>query len=551
MFCPSCQTKNQFYNNYCYFCGEKLKDNDSILESSDNHVDKDELDTYISEDLETSPDREFLEPKPDLDDLEIGPELEDLFIDEKEKKEPSIDQYSNDTYDLFLEKNDLLGDDFFDLDKSSEFDLSTHMPLRRYQKDKSSSKGKKVFSGLLSSFVLIALAGLLIFAGIRHFSNRTPSSSNIPQLIAVSSSVEEITKDDEKAYKIVFNTVNGKEVSFLGDIKDVENGRAEFVVQEALLYTYNPELTEEGEYEVNVDAIISAPNLADSIERVTITLSPPYDYAPFKLLQPSSAETEFEGDSSKVSFEVESDSTVFINEEDHTAFVSPDGRFEKLFTLPSQHDELILNIRVSTPGYLDNIQQVILRKSVMDVPISINEQSPISSNEQWVKVSGTVHPEATIEASLEIFEEPDIDRDTGDFTSMFKLNVQDILPCTLTAKVNGLESSVEIILERETSVDTYTSTAWQPEYSQLQQNDQLSNGRHFVFRGRIKDILETGDKNVFTVSLSSQSEPEQLFYVEYWGSFDYSTGDQIRVFGNRWGNKDGIPRFLAKYIYEG
>ena len=86
-------------------------------------------------------------------------------------------------------------------------------------KDKSSSKGKKVFSGLLSSFVLIALAGLLIFAGIRHFSNRTPSSSNIPQLIAVSSSVEEITKDDEKAYKIVFNTVNGKEVSFWGILK--------------------------------------------------------------------------------------------------------------------------------------------------------------------------------------------------------------------------------------------------------------------------------------------------------------------------------------------
>jgi phage-related tail fiber protein len=57
-----------------------------------------------------------------------------------------------------------------------------------------------------------------------------------------------------------------------------------------------------------------------------------------------------------------------------------------------------------------------------------------------------------------------------------------------------------------------------------------------------------GDKNVFTVNLTEESE--QLFYVEYWGSFEFSMGDRIRVFGNRWGNKNGIPRFLAKYIYE-
>ena len=66
------------------------------------------------------------------------------------------------------------------------------------------------------------------------------TENNLPQTIAVSASVEELNMDDDKAYRIIFNTVNGKEVSFLDEIKPVENGRAEFIVEEADLYAYAP-----------------------------------------------------------------------------------------------------------------------------------------------------------------------------------------------------------------------------------------------------------------------------------------------------------------------
>jgi copper chaperone CopZ len=303
-------------------------------------------------------------------------------------------------------------------------------------------------------------------------------------------------------------------------------------------------------YKVELDAIVSAPSLPDSTERITITLTPPYNFAPFTLLQPASSETEFQGNSTKVSFKIQPDSKVIINEEDLSSSVSEDGRFEKEFELQPQQEELVLDIRVSTPGYLDNIQQIILRKTTMDVPLEIKGTSPISSEESWVKVEGITHPEATLDADREIFEEPQIDRETGDFTVYIKAERPGYTPCTLLAKLDGKESSLEIILDRKTNVDTYTSTAWKPNYDELQQNTELSNGRHFVFTGEIKDIIETGDKNVFTISLSEQSASEQLFYVEYWGSFDYSPGDRLKVFGNRWGNKDDIPRFLAKYIYD-
>ena len=66
-------------------------------------------------------------------------------------------------------------------------------------------------------------------------------------------------------------------------------------------------------------------------------------------------------------------------------------------------------------------------------------------------------------------------------------------------------------MDRRTTVDTYTSTAWKPDYTALQQDELLHNGRHFVFEGNIEEIIETGQKNVFTVSQESQSD--QIYYV--------------------------------------
>ncbi len=110
---------------------------------------------------------------------------------------------------------------------------------------------------------------------------------------------------------------------------------------------------------------------------------------------------------------------------------------------------------------------------------------------------------------------------------------------------------MEIILDGETNVDKYTSTAWKPEYNDMRRNPNLHNGRHFLFRGTIQDITMTGYKNVFIVDISNKSDAEQLIHVEYWGNdFDFNQGDRIRIFGNRWGNVENIPRILAKYVYD-
>lgn len=318
MFCPSCNTRNQPYNNYCYYCGYKLKDNDKI--HSNDLKDRDT--NLVFEDNQKNQGDQFIDEDP-IDSIATIDDLTDIS---------SIDTTDNidRMYDYFFEGDDLLNiDDQLLLDQTSELNLTTQMPLRRYKKDKSAYKRKKTINKLLTIFFLIALAILATFVGMRRFGNRVSHTPNVGQSIAVSSSVEETTLDDKKAYRIVFNTVNGEEISFLGEVLEVENGRAEFIVEESKLYSYSPELNEDGLYVVNVDAIISAPNLSDAIERVSITLSPPYNYAPFTLLQPSTSETEFQGETSKVSFKILPDSELFINEQDYTELVTEDGRFRK------------------------------------------------------------------------------------------------------------------------------------------------------------------------------------------------------------------------------
>ena len=161
MFCPSCNTRNQPYNNYCYYCGYKLKDNDKI--HSNDLKDRDT--NLVFEDNQKNQGDQFIDEDP-IDSIATIDDLTDIS---------SIDTTDNidRMYDYFFEGDDLLNiDDQLLLDQTSELNLTTQMPLRRYKKDKSAYKRKKTINKLLTIFFLIALAILATFVGMRRFGNR-------------------------------------------------------------------------------------------------------------------------------------------------------------------------------------------------------------------------------------------------------------------------------------------------------------------------------------------------------------------------------------------
>ena len=87
------------------------------------------------------------------------------------------------------------------------------------------------------------------------------------------------------------------------------------------------------------------------------------------------------------------------------------------------------------------------------------------------------------------------------------------------------------------------------EYEKLKSNEELENGRIFMFSGKVTEIIMQGEKNIFLIDVGTSEDAPQIVYVEYYGSKSLQKDQKIKVFANRWGNNDGIPRMIAKYIY--
>ena len=110
MFCPSCNTRNQFYHNYCYYCGHKLKEDDkSMLMVKGDQVDipNDALETVETAAFETSEAAVLM-----LRNWKQQNYENEILVDEPDKAyvESSININHSHSYDDIF-KIDLFGDD--------------------------------------------------------------------------------------------------------------------------------------------------------------------------------------------------------------------------------------------------------------------------------------------------------------------------------------------------------------------------------------------------------------------------------------------------------
>jgi len=111
------------------------------------------------------------------------------------------------------------------------------------------------------------------------------------------------------------------------------------------------------------------------------------------------------------------------------------------------------------------------------------------------------------------------------------------------------DSVTQVIIERPVTEAEYTSRAWAVDYNQLRNNPDLHNGRTFVFKGTVEDIQSMGDKNRFTLDISDDPSPHSWSPLNT-GQCFHTNRSKTQSFGNRWGNYEEKPRFLAKFIYD-
>jgi hypothetical protein len=536
MFCPSCGTKNNYYHRFCFHCGANLA---APSETEKAGTQKTELN-----------DKEFLQSEtiPAVQDPVSEPRQASRMQNEstlqQEQPEnvslPDVkrNEFSNDSYFTSLHDNE---------PDEEEFDLRRQMPLRRYQKDVSNDSLQTLVKVCIS-IVLIALIAFLCYVGYDQLFKDPGTTEPVVKHIDLEYSVEELTTEDSStARKVIVLTKNGEQVSLFGKTVPVTDGRAEIVLPDSEFNIRDFE-KDNGALQVALELVVKADGYPDRKEEIRFEV--PVHTAPLSILSPSGKEAVVDGSSYQLILEVQPGSEVFIDSNNYSHLLNEQGQLSVQLEVPDQ-PETRYEIRISALGYEDAIDEIILKKRQMEFPLEIKGSVPIrATEEEWVEISGNTHPEAVLTSSLEMREQPAVDPITGDFKLYVKATAKGYTPLVLTASLEGkLDSVLELVIERSATEQEYTSTAWAADYEELKNFPNLHNGFNFAFTGNVKEISSTGTKTTLLVNIAGEGQPEQIICVDYWGRSTFTMGQRIRIFGNRWGNKDGVPYILAPFVY--
>jgi len=500
MICPDCGTNNNNYHRFCYYCGARLIDD--IQESKKD----------FQPDFEQGIDS-F---KPDSDLFELEPAA-GLFSEEPEDKEP-------------------------------EFNIKNQLPLRRYRKEEKSEDVMQTLIKTGISIVLLALIGFLCYIGYDQLLRKPSDGQPVSKHIDLQYYVEETTLDSESARKIIIKSAIGQQVKLLDKKYAVLDGQAEIIIPDKE-FSMNDYEQENGWLKVSLPVTILADGYPARNEELNFAV--PIKNAALDIISPSGKEAVVDGDTYQLILKVEPGSVVFINDNNYSHMLDQQGQLKIQLELPDQ-DETTYEIRVSTKGYEDTVDKVVFKKKQMEFPLVVDQNVPIKTSEgEWVEITGNTHPEAVLSSNLQMREEPEQDPVTGDFKLYVKASAKGYTPFTLTASLEGKEDSVlDMVIERSVIERDYTTSAWAPNYKELKEYPNIHNGIIFLFTGKVTSIQSTGKKTTLIVDVAKEGQAEQLICVDYWGSRNFGPGDKIRIFGNRWGNKNDMPYILAPYIYK-
>ena len=580
MICPSCGMRNNYFHRYCFNCGTRLI-NDEVTDEALQLSDKDQYfmeeellfteeeqlysntSSFVTEDEYEEVADSIVEDSSDADESDIVysrdyNDTNDLgdFTDtessadsipwDESKDEESEEQanlYTGNFEDIFPDL-----DFYFKEEDDTEFDIQTQLPLRRYRGSKKSTSGLQQVLKAFITIILISLVGLFVYIGYVELFQKPSVDNSIAKSIDLGYQVEEINLDDQTARRIIIMSTIGEQVKVKDKVAAIIGGQAEIILPDSE-FALDEFEQKDGLLQVSLPVTVLADGYPNRTEEIYFEV--PIQKAPLKLISPSKKEAIIDGTIYQLIFEVLPGSNVFVNDNNYSHLVDDEGKLSLQLHIPEQSDEVQYEIRVSAKGYGDMVEHVVFKRKQMEFPLTIDQDVPITaSNDTWVEITGNTHPEAVLSTNLEVREDITVDPDSGDFKLFVKAPANGYTPFILTAKLEDKEDSVlETVILRPVNEHDYTRSAWALDYSSLRAYPDLHNGIPFVFTGAISDIQSTGAKTTLLINVAAQGQPEQLVYVEYWGAVNASIGQRLRIFGNRWGNKEDYPYILASYIY--
>ncbi|MGI6140279.1 MAG: hypothetical protein ACOYEH_00935 [Caldicoprobacterales bacterium] len=611
MICPSCGTKNNYYHRYCYYCGSRLvneeysekeqlfpehesltpedesdysfegesrkhlfSDHESLIpedesdysfeEESREHLFSDHESLIPEEESDYSfegesgkhpfSDHESLIPEgglyysPEGESSDSDNSMTSISYDELSatdipnmtESEPLSQPYAG-FYD------DFLSDFSVGQDAESGFDIQTQLPLRRYRKTRKSTNSLQRAIKTFATIVLLVLVGLLLYVGYVEFIQWYADNKSAARSIDMGYRVEETVLDGETARKITILSSLGEQIRVNDKVIPIIGGEAVIILPDSE-FDLNEYEQADGFLQVFFPVTVLADGYPSYTEEIYFEL--PIQTAPLEFLSPANKEAIVDGDVYQLILKVLPGSNVYIDDNNYSHMVDELGHLSVLLDIPEQ-PETRYEIHVSAKGYADISEQVVFKRRQMEFPLTINQEIPIQASEDvWVEVTGNTHPEAVLSTNLEVRDGITVDADTGDFRLFVKAPAKGYTPFILTAQMEGKEDiTLEMVIQRPVNEQEYAQSAWAMNYDDLKAYPGLHNGNSFMLTGKVTEVQSTGTTTTLLVNIAAEGQPEQIVYVDYWGTINTRPGQQLRIFGNRWGNKENCPYIIASYIY--
>ena len=270
------------------------------------------------------------------------------------------------------------------------------------------------------------------------------------------------------------------------------------------------------------------------------------------IFSPEGDRVEVGGNTCTLEISVQSGAQLYVNDIDYTDQVGPDG-LAVIDIDVTGTEEMPVHIRASLEGYADAERTITLipaQGAPNESLLTLNESIPVAASSAEVVLTGQVPAGATIETSRPQSGSPSI-TDNGAFSVTVQIpDRPGYSVCILRVMMDGTQvDQQEVVIDKSATFNEYTTGPWEfSPYEDYKTSPALHEGYRFKIPCSVKEIVSQKDGlTVCTVDMNPGGT-EQLIRVWFWGDFSHTAGSTVTVYGNRWGNEEGVPRILAKYI---
>ena len=231
--------------------------------------------------------------------------------------------------------------------------------------------------------------------------------------------------------------------------------------------------------------------------------------SPLTIIKPTEKYVETLSSSYEIQLNVVYGSTVLVGGEDVTNLMDRQGNLTVNVAVYPRGENPI-SILVRTPNHLEVREDLIFYRQKMDINLELASSTEFNSTQNAMTIRGAVDPTATLSVLTPYDENSLKVNEDGSFEFVAKFSRYGANNVIIVASKSGVRDSViSFDVSYVPSLSVYSRSAWKMNYQDVLYCWDIWDGRVFVCRGRIAEVLSE-EPNVVVIDVSDDDSGQYL-----------------------------------------